>query len=235
MGRDTRGRIKGYVKYEDIFEFIKQRYDKGATYNISKNINCPLSECHWKYEINEHSSDNDNWYITSGFIYFKYKEEDRMLFYYYSNINSFENLKYYTEFSLEDMVVSETTSISLGYWGSSIEIINEIVEHFGGGWVYENDCDDEEYYAVKAKYDSVAPDGGLRCNLCSYQFEPFEHFVVGNDNKECMCENCFFDLALLNLNCKSVQMDATGKDYHDVTEDRDDSKIDSENDWLGSI
>lgn len=215
MGCDTRGRINGYVKHEDIFEFIKQRYDKGATYNISKNINCPLSECHWTYKINEHSNDSENWHITSGFIYFKYNEEDRMLFYYYTNINSFENLQYYTQFGLENMVLAETTFLNLGCWGSSIEIIKEIVEHFGGGWLDDNDCDDEEYYVVKAKYDSVALDRGLRCKLCGYQFEPFEYFVVGNNNQECMCENCFFNLALLNLNCKSVKMDANGKDYYD--------------------
>ena len=73
-----------------------------------------------------------------------------MLFYYYGNINSYENLKYYTEFGLEDMVKSETTHIGLGYWGSSVEIIKEIVENFGGGWLDENDCDDKEYYVVKS-------------------------------------------------------------------------------------
>ena len=51
------------------------------------------------------------------------------------------------------MVESETTYLSLGYWGSSIEIIKEIVAHFGGGWIDENDCDDKEYYPIELDVD----------------------------------------------------------------------------------
>lgn len=47
---------------------------------------------------------------------------------------------------------------TLGYWGNSIEIIKEIVAHFGGGWVDENDCDDKEYYPIEVNTDgSVKP------------------------------------------------------------------------------
>ena len=53
---------------------------------------------------------------------------------------------------LEEMVVSEKTRISLGCFGDSVEIIKAIVERFGG-WIDENDCDDEEYYQVKEKYE----------------------------------------------------------------------------------
>ena len=150
MGCDTYGKIKGYVKHEDIFEFIKQKYDKNATNDVTKEITCALSECNWEYKMNEHSEDNENWYTISGFICFKYKEEDRMLFYYYDNINSYEDLEYYTEFGLEDMVKTETTHIGLGYWGSSVKIIKEIVENFGGGWLDENDCDDKPYHIIES-------------------------------------------------------------------------------------
>lgn len=150
MGCDTYGKIKGYVKHEDIFEFIKQKYDKNATNDVKKEITCALSECNWEYKMNEHSEDNENWYTISGFICFEYKEEDRMLFYYYDNINSYEDLEYYTEFGLEDMVKTETTHIGLGYWGSSVKIIKEIVENFGGGWLDENDCDDKPYHIIES-------------------------------------------------------------------------------------
>lgn len=51
------------------------------------------------------------------------------------------------------MVRSETTFISLSYYGSSVEIIKEIVAHFGGGWVDDNDCDDYPYYPVAINVD----------------------------------------------------------------------------------
>ena len=51
------------------------------------------------------------------------------------------------------MVLAETTYISLSCWGSSVEIVKEIVSHFGGGWVDENDCDDKEYYPVELNSD----------------------------------------------------------------------------------
>lgn len=151
MGCDTYGKIKGYVSHEDIFEFIKNNYDKDARNGVTKSVVCPLSECNWEYKLNEHSNDNENWYDISGFIVFKYNEENRMLFYYYSNTNSYENLNYYSEYGLEDMVKTETTHVGLGYWGSSVEIIKEIVENLGGGWLDENDCDDEPYYLVEPK------------------------------------------------------------------------------------
>ena len=49
------------------------------------------------------------------------------------------------------MVNSETTTITLGCWGSSVEIIKELVSHFGGGWIDENDCDEKEYYFLPAE------------------------------------------------------------------------------------
>lgn len=152
MGCDTYGKIKGYVRQEDIFEFIKQKYDENAINKVGRTMTIPLSKCSWEYEVNEHSEDSENWYTISGFICFKYNEEDRMLFYCYNNINSFENLEYYMEYGLENMVKTETTHIGLGCWGSSVEIIKEIVENFGGGWIDENDCDDEEYYFIEPKY-----------------------------------------------------------------------------------
>lgn len=151
MGCDTYGKIKGYVEQEDIFEFIKQRYDKKAMNHVRRTVYKPLSECNWEYEINEHSDDNENWYTIYGYMYFKHNGESRALFYFYDNINYYENLEYYTELGLEDMVRAETTSISLRCYGDSVEIIKEIVENFGGGWIDENDCDDNEYHWVESK------------------------------------------------------------------------------------
>ena len=151
MGCDTCGKIKGYVDHEDIFEFIKNRYDSNATNSVKRKTICPLSECDWEYKMNEHSKDSENWYTVNGFICFKYNDEDRMIFYDYDNLNSYENLEYYTKVGLEDMVKAETTYISLGCWGSSVAIIKEIIANFNGGWIDENDCDGDDYYKVKPK------------------------------------------------------------------------------------
>ena len=158
MSVDTHGKIKGFIRHEEILNFIRQKWDKDATDDVKKRITCPISECDWKYKINEHSEDNENWYSVHGFICFKYNDEDRMLFYNYSNLNSYENLEFYSKHNLREMVETETTYLSLGYWGSSVEIIKEIVAHFGGGWIDENDCDDKEYYPIELNEDgSIKP------------------------------------------------------------------------------
>ena len=157
MSVDTHGKIKEFIRHEEILNFIRQKWDNDARDGVEKNITCPISECDWKYKINEHSEDNENWYSVHGFICFKYNDEDRMLFYNYSNLNSYENLEYYSKHNLREMVETETTYISLGYWGSSVEIIKEIVAHFGGGWIDENDCDDKEYYPIE-----LNPDGNIK-------------------------------------------------------------------------
>lgn len=152
MGCDTCGKIKGYTSHEEIFDFIKQKYDKNAVNEVSKRIYRPLSECDWEYDINEHSEDNENWYSYYGFIYFKYNDESRALFYMYDNTNCHENWQYYTELGLKDMVEAETTHIMLRCWGDSVKIIKEIVENFGGGWIDENDCDGDTYYCLETKH-----------------------------------------------------------------------------------
>lgn len=158
MGCDTKGRIKGYVRAEEIFNFIRQKWDANARLSHNTTLSLPLKECNWDYTINEHSEDDTNWHHYSSVICFKYNGEDRMVHYSYSNINTLGNLEYYAEYGLEDMVRSETTHLSLGYWGSSVEIIRTLVAQFGGGWVDENDCDDKEYYSIELNADgSIKP------------------------------------------------------------------------------
>ena len=153
MSVDTHGKIKGFVRHEEILNFIRQKWDKDARDTVEKRIDCPMSECNWKYKVNEHSEDNENWYTICGFICFKYNDEDRMLFYSYENLNHYENLDFYSKHNLRDMVETETTYLSLGCCGSSVEIIKEIIAHFGGGWIDENDCDGKEYYPIELNPD----------------------------------------------------------------------------------
>ena len=151
MSVDTRAKIRGYINHEDIINFIRENWDENVTTSIKRKVIMPLSECDWKHKINEHNDDLENWYGIWGFIYFTYKGENRMLFYDYNNVNSLDNLELYSKLGLAEMVQSETTLLSLGCWGSSVEILKTLTEHFGGGWLDEDDCDDEEYYPVMAK------------------------------------------------------------------------------------
>lgn len=117
MGLDTKGKIKGFVRHEEIINFIRQKYDKNVTNDIKKTVYRPISEIEWKYRVNEHSEDNENDYSISGRIDFNYHGEQRSMFYAYENVNSYENLDYYSELGLKDMVLAETTYISFGCWG----------------------------------------------------------------------------------------------------------------------
>jgi hypothetical protein len=144
MGVDTRGLLKGDISAEEILNFIRHNYDKNAKSYVTDKDYGSLKEV----LFNEKYGDRDNWIVKYGNIDFSYKGEDRSLFYYKSNINYYENLKYYSEYGLENMVKSETTSISLGCWGNSVQIIKDIVREFGG-WIDENDCDDISYYLIE--------------------------------------------------------------------------------------
>lgn len=157
MGVDTKGKIKGFIRPEEIVNFISQKYDKNVSNHVSVSRVCPISECTWDHNMNEHSEDDKNWYDLCGFICFNHNGDSRMLFYHYSNINHLENLNYYKNCGLEDMVRAETTSLSLGMWNNSVEIIKDIVTHFGGGWIDEDDCDSEEYYPIESN-----PDGSIK-------------------------------------------------------------------------
>lgn len=151
MGTDTKGRILGRVSHEEVLNFIKQKYDQNAVSFVKLEDYGAAA----KYDfIKDTYDDSGHWRSWYGFITFKYDEEVRSLFYSYDNMNSYENLKYYSEFGLEEMVKSETTHISFPYNPTSITIIKEIVAHFGG-WIDENDCDNIPYYPVIKNEDGT--------------------------------------------------------------------------------
>ncbi len=51
------------------------------------------------------------------------------------------------------MVKSECTDLLLGYDNDSVEIMKEIVSYFGG-YLDEDDCDDEPYYYIKGRREN---------------------------------------------------------------------------------
>jgi len=154
MGVDTKGLLRGKVEHEEILNFIRQKFDEGAKSFIElKDYGSDIKH-DW---IKERYDNTGKWLTWSGFIYFNDGTEDRSIFYCYTNHNSYENLDYYTEYGLEEMVKSETTYLSLSRYGNSKEIMKAIVSHFSG-WIDEDDCDNEPYYPVIKNSDgSINP------------------------------------------------------------------------------
>lgn len=155
MGVDTKGKIKGFVHHEDIVNFIRNNIDENVKHDVKKNVRIKISDITWPHNL---CSDDDEFEIVHyGYIYFDYEGDSRCLFYSHSNVNHLEGLTHCIEMGLEDMVRSETTYLSLGKYGKSVEIIQRIINEFGGGWIDENDCDDEPYYWLEGGKEYKPP------------------------------------------------------------------------------
>jgi hypothetical protein len=154
MGVDTKGLLRGRVKHEEVLNFIRQKFDENAKSCVELKDYGSYTKHDW---IRERYDNTGKWLTWSGFIYFNDGTEDWSIFYCYTNNNSYENLDYYNDYGLEDMVKSETTYLSMSCLGKSKEIMKTIVSHFGG-WIDENDCDSEPYYPIIKNADgSIKP------------------------------------------------------------------------------
>lgn len=141
MSTDTIGRIKGYITADAICKYIKKRWDLTAESNVTRSNISSIKKITWDYLVNEHSEDSERWYTDAGIIKFCYKGQELWLHYCYNNINHLENLEYYKNLGLEEMERSEYTSLILAYFEDSAAIMQEIIRHFGGGWLDKNDQD----------------------------------------------------------------------------------------------
>ena len=136
-------RLKGHITVEQIVDYIDEHY-KFISNNVKEENGGSLN----KYNrVKEKYDDSNEWKITNGFIRFNDGDENKAIFYDYQNINFYENLEYYSKYNLENMVKSETTFLSLGCYGNSVEIMKGIAQEFGG-WLDENDCDDIPPYWI---------------------------------------------------------------------------------------
>lgn len=149
MSVDTKGKLKGKVSIEDVANFIEKKF--GIVTSIRKSKDSVYEEADYMKEFYGDIPTTETAYIS-----FEYNCEKRNIFYFYSNYNTYENLEMYSEYGLEEMVKSETTDLIIGCWGSSVEIMKSIVAHFGG-WVDEDDCDDNEYYEIEKSDDKIKP------------------------------------------------------------------------------
>lgn len=155
MSIDTNGRIKGYVSSAEVLNYIRNKYDKNAKSLVSTEDRGPFSTLEFPVEI--YNPNDTHMIVEVGFIEFEAYGNSRSLFYLHLNYNSLENLKYYSDLGLEAMVRAHTTHIGLGCYGNSDEIITNIVSHFGGGWVDENDCDDKPFHRIGAMVNDDVP------------------------------------------------------------------------------
>lgn len=151
MSVDTYGRIKGYVSSKEILNYIRHTYDAGAFSDVETQNRGPLALLDFPMEV--YNPNDTDAICESGFICFKANGQSRSLFYFHENFNPFENLEYYRNLGLEEMVRTHTTHIGLGCFGNSDEIISDIVSHFGGGWIDENDCDDKPFHRLEGVGD----------------------------------------------------------------------------------
>ena len=153
MGVDTKVRLRGHISPDRICCYLESKYknvrnEVKTTISVIDKTECDRYICY---------DDNNDFIITeSGFIHFTDNIGDkRSLFYYRTNINDLTDLislYEYNKFGTIDdndilFNVIETTRLSLGLFGNSIDIMKDICNHLGG-WIDENDCDDESFYWI---------------------------------------------------------------------------------------
>lgn len=182
MSCDTILKLKGHITEEQIVNYIDEHYKliSDGTHEENYGSVNQLDNVKEKYD------DSNEWKITEGFISFNDGNENRAMFYLYQNVNFYENLEYYNRYNLEDMVKSETTYLNLGLYGNSVEIMKGIAKEFGG-WLDENDCDDELPYWIdkvdKTRY-CWSVDGEYYTGDFNTEQEAIE------DAKECVGDTC---------------------------------------------
>lgn len=149
MSVNTCVKLLGHVEPEQIFDFIREHFDSKTKLLSLNKSSFDKSASDYDF-IKEVYDDTNKATSYSGHLcLFKFNEESRMMFYAYDNYNPYENLDYYSQHNLENMVKAETTYLSLGNWGSSVEIMTAICRAFGG-WIDEDDCDGKPYYWIPA-------------------------------------------------------------------------------------
>lgn len=152
MGVDTRCKLRGKITPEQIVSFLKTKYTDvvSETYTTYTDIpkDCACIDL----------DDVGRWTITDGVITFNDINGDRkMLHYVYDNLKFFDYLATCIKNEEPDEIIlmyaSKTTYLSIRCWGNSVEILKGICEEFGG-WLDENDCDDNDYYRIDKKEEN---------------------------------------------------------------------------------
>lgn len=149
MSVSTIGYAKGKIRYQEILDFIRQKYDKTATAKI-ETTSQKLSSITWDYE--KFNSDDSTWDITSGFISFEFNGTKRMLFYMYDNLKHMESVEDFEENGNADLAHANKTYFSMGQDNDAIKILTDIISQYGG-WIDTNDCDDISFIKITKNPD----------------------------------------------------------------------------------
>lgn len=121
MSVETYGIIKKKTSAKRIAEYLKTKY---TNVKLLKKDKEPVFENLYKIKFQD-KKDHRLMYIIQHDKKHPVDPED-----YWVELDEY-NTDYFTKTSF--------TSINLGYWGNSVKIIKDIVEHFGGGYICE--CD----------------------------------------------------------------------------------------------
>jgi hypothetical protein len=125
MGVSTYAVFKRNVSPLEILDFL----EKKTTIPFADRRNGMLPDVS-KLNLTSTGQKDFHW------INFQYKGEDRGLA-VFSNGNC--------KCDYKDLTTDDVTLVSLGCWGSSVEIVKLLLDEFGGGWIDENDSDYVEY------------------------------------------------------------------------------------------
>lgn len=146
MGVDTIVKIPGKIEPNKIFDFIKEHFDENAISGVEVKVQ--------SQELLDSFVELSNVILgkelifESGFIDFRYKEEQRSLFFFYANYYDFDAYAFKKNLDNNTRELNgDNTSLSLGASGYAVEILTQIAKEFGG-YIDENDCDDKWFYKV---------------------------------------------------------------------------------------
>lgn len=146
MGVDTIVKIPGKIESNKIFDFIKEHFDENAINDIETKVQ--TQEFLDSLVESNYIILGTELIYESGFIHFRYKEEQRNLFFFYANY--YAHAPYAIKKNLSNNtreLNGDNTELILGASGYAVEILTQIAKEFGG-YIDENDCDDKWFYKV---------------------------------------------------------------------------------------
>lgn len=151
MSVNSVAKLKGNISEIEIIKFLKKRFDCEIINDVETSVHDSDYYKHFEDSIKEFYDADKKYIQRNGFIHLKFQSNiHHTLFYSYNSVNFYDNLEYFSEKGLEDMVKSETTFLSTDCSEQGIEIIKTITKHFGG-WYCKNDCDDDYQSVVSTK------------------------------------------------------------------------------------
>lgn len=144
MGLNSTAYIKGKVSHNDIFDYIKKCYDINVSTDIKTKVYDDEIAENVRSARTAEQIFSDTIFHTNGHIYFCDKDWNVHKLYY--NYDSFSDPCIGEESSsLEGLESAELTYLSMGYVPNSVEIMKDLLEHFGGGLLSECDATGPDY------------------------------------------------------------------------------------------